>query len=204
MPFLKAFVLLLTLFLLLSPAGAQAGTERYRLDKPHTQVLFSVSHLGFSHSYGRFNAYEGGFTLDHGNLAGSTVDVSVKTESLDMGDADWNRVVMGADYFDVAHYPFMRFKSTHVEVTGQNTAKVTGDFTLRGVTRPVTLDVTLNRTGRHPFMETYVAGLSADTTIHRSDFGMSSGVPFVGDEVKIHLEVEGIRIPQPGEEIYNP
>ncbi len=200
----KIAFLLFMLFLMACPAAARAQMERYMLDKPHTQVIFSVSHLGFSHSYGKFTDYDGMFTLNHGNLAGSSVDVSVKTDSLDMGDAAWNKAVKGSDFFDVIHYPVMRFKSTGIETTGPRTAKVTGDLTLRGVTKPATFDVTLNKTGRHPFMEAYVAGLSADGVIDRSDFGMGSGIPFVGDEVRIHLEIEGHRIAQPGQEIYNP
>jgi polyisoprenoid-binding protein YceI len=183
-------------------SSAQAA-EIYKLDKPHTQIIFSVDHLGFVHSFGHFDSYDGGFTMDKGDPSRSTVDVTIHTGSIDMGDPKWNDALKAKGYFDVAEYPDMHFKSTGVERVGSNALKIHGLLTLRGVTKPVTLDATLNKMGQHPFMAVYVAGLSADATIKRSDFGMTAGLPLVGDEVHIHLEVEGNRIPQPGQEIYN-
>ena len=87
----------------------------------------------------------------------------------------------------------MTFKSTAIEVTGENTAKITGDLTLLGVTHPVTLDVTHNKSGTHPYSGKFVSGFSATTTIKRSAFGMKYGLPAVSDDVEVRLEVEGIR-----------
>ena len=199
----RVILVLAVLASALAWAGAAGAAERYRLDKPHTQILFAVSHLGLSTSYGKFMDYDGGFTLDRGNLSRSKVDVTVHMASVDMGDRAWDDAVKGRDFFDVAQYPDMRFVSTGVRRTGDNAAVVTGNLTLRGVTRPVTLDVTLNKTGRHPFMDKYMAGFSAAGVLRRSDFGMGHGVPFVGDEVKLILEVEGERVDQPGQGTYN-
>jgi polyisoprenoid-binding protein YceI len=195
--------LLIALFWMLAPHDARAQMETYRLDRPHTQVLFAVSHLGFSHSYGRFTDYSGQFTLNRGHLEGSSVEVNIRTDSVTMDDDEWTDAVKGDGYFDVAHYPVMSFKSTRVVRTGPGMADVFGNMTLLGVTRPAKFAVTLNKTGRHPFKEEYVAGLSGDGVINRSDFGMTGGLPLVGDEVKIHLEIEGNRIESPGQEFYN-
>ncbi len=189
--------------LILRPMAALATPEYYRLDRPHTQILFSVNHLGFIETFGKFTNYKGGFTLDRARPERSSVDVTIMTGSIDMGDGDWDNAVKARGYFDVAHYPTMTFHSTRFEKTGRDTAKVTGDLTLLGVTKDVTFNMRLNRVGRHPFMERYVAGLSGEGVLNRSDFGMTGGLPLIGDEVTIHLEVEGDRVEQPGQEMYN-
>ena len=97
------------------------------------------------------------------------------------------------DFFNVEKFPTMTFKSTNIEITGENTANITGDLTILDTTKPVTLDVTHNKSGVHPFNGEFVAGLSATTTVKRSDFGMTYGLPAVGDDVEIRLEVEGFR-----------
>jgi len=105
----------------------------------------------------------------------------------------WDAHMKNEDFFHVEKYPEMTFKSTGIEVTGENTARITGDLTLLDVTKPVTLNVTYNKSGVHPYSGEYVAGFSADTMITRSEFGMDYGLPGVGDDVEIRLEVEGIR-----------
>lgn len=178
---------------LVSAQPARAQTESYSLDKAHTQVLFFVNHLGFSNSMGKFLDYDGGFTLDRADLAKSKIDVTIKTASIEMNDTPWNDHMKNADFFNVEKFPAMTFKSTAVKVTSENTADVTGDLTLLGVTKPVTLAVTHNKSGVHPYSGKTVAGFSASGTIKRSDFGMNYGLPAVGDDVTIRLEVEGIR-----------
>ena len=177
-------------FLIAAPV-AQAA-EKYVLDKPHTQVIFAIDHLGFTKSWGRFLDYDGSFTLDRVDPANSSVDVTVKTDSLDMGDAKWDEHMKGPDFFDVGRYPDMTFKSTQVVVTGDNTADVTGDLTILGVTKPVTLKVVYNKSGVLPMNDKmFVAGFSATGKIKRSDFGMTNGIPLVGDDVDLYLEVQG-------------
>lgn len=202
-PGMRRFIRTVFVILSLVPGFAWAQAETYRLDRPHTQIMFSVSHLGFSHSYGRFTDYSGVFKLNRARLQDSSVDVTVRTNSVVMDDPDWTKAVKGDGYFDVAHYPSMSFKSTHVVQTGPGSADIFGNLTLLGMTRPVKLSAVLNKTGRHPFLPVYVAGLSADTVIQRSAFGMDGGLPLVGDDVHIHLEIEGNRVEQPGQEFYN-
>ena len=108
------------------------------------------------------------------------------------------------DFFNVEKFPEMTFKSTGVTVTGENTGDVTGDLTLLGVTKPVTLHVTFNKAGKHPMGDKYAAGFSATGTLRRSDFGMDYGLPMVSDEVELRIEVEGVRENREGQEPVNP
>ena len=173
--------------------SAMAAAERYSFDKAHTQILFFVNHLGFSYSQGEFHDYDGHFTFDQENPASSEIDVTIKTASIDMDDEKWDAHMKNKDFFDVEQFPNMTFKSTAIEVTGDNTANITGDLTLLGVTKPVVLAVTHNKTGKHPFSGKTVSGFSATTTVKRSEFGMTYGLPGVGDDVEIRIEVEGER-----------
>lgn len=175
-------------------APASAAVEKYEIEKPHTQILFFADHLGFSHSMGKFTDHEGTIQFDTENPANSSVEISIKTDSLTLNDEKWDAHLKNADFFDVEKFPEMTFKSTNIEVTGEKTAKITGDLTLLGVTKPVILDTTFNRAAKHSFSNKYVAGFSATTTIKRSEFGMNYGLPLIGDEAEIRLEVEAIRI----------
>lgn len=181
------------------PKSAAAQIETYDFDKAHTQILFFVNHLGFSNSQGEFHDYDGHFTFNRGEPEKSKIDVTIKTDSIDMDDEKWDDHMKNEDFFNVEKFPTMTFKSTGIEVTGENTAKITGDLTLLGVTKPVTLDVTHNKSAKHPFGEKFVAGFSAHATLKRSDFGMNYGLPMVGDDVEIRIEVEGVRREQGGE-----
>ncbi len=175
-------------------SSAFAQIEKYEFDKAHTQILFFVNHLGFSMSQGEFHDYDGHYVFDRGEPAKSKIDVTINTDSIDMDDEKWDTHMKNKDFFDVENHPTMTFKSTAIEVTGENTAKISGDLTLLGVTKPVILDVTHNKSGVHPFSGKYVAGFSGATTIKRSEFGMTYGIPGVGDDVEVRLEVEGVRM----------
>lgn len=181
------------LFSMMFIQSAQAQIETYEFDKAHTQILFFVNHLGFSNSQGEFHDYDGSFTFDRGQPENSKIDVTIKTGSIDMDDEKWDDHMKNEDFFHVEKYPDMTFSSTGIEITGENTANITGDLTLLGVTKPVTLSVTHNKSGKHPFGGKYVAGFSAFATLKRSEFGMTYGLPMVGDDVEIRIEVEGIR-----------
>lgn len=188
--------------LAIMPLSAHAA-ETYKLDRPHTQIIFSVDHLGFSRSYGKFTDYDGRFTIDRQHPERDTVEVAIRTASLDMGDGAWREKLTGPDYFDSDRFPLMTFKSTDVTPTGERAAKMRGLLTLRGVTKPVVLDVHYNREGRHPFEPKYVVGFAADGVIDRAAFGMDAGEPLVGNDVAIHIEAEGDRLEAPGHDFYN-
>jgi polyisoprenoid-binding protein YceI len=171
--------------------GSALAAETYKLDPVHTQVTFFVSHMGFSNSSGRFHLSEGEVTLDENAPSQASVHVTIPTKTLDMGDATWTQHVSDPRFFDVAKYPTMTFKSTKVEAAGVGQLKVTGDLTLRGVTKSVVLDTKINKVGKHPMSQKPAAGFSATTKIKRSDFGMTQSVPMISDEVEIRIETEG-------------
>lgn len=170
------------------------AADKYEFDKAHTQILFFVNHLGYSFSQGEFLDFDGGFTFDEENPENSSIDVTIQTESIDMDDEEWDAHMKNEDFFHVEQYPTMTFKSTGIEVTGEDTAAITGDLTILDVTKPVTLDVKHNKTGKSPFGEEYKSGFSATATIKRSEWGMNYGLPNVGDDVEIRLEVEAVRV----------
>jgi len=186
------------------PVSAQAQVEKYSFDKAHTQILFFVDHLGFSKSQGEFLDFDGHFVFDRGEPSNSSVDVTIQTASIDMDDEEWDAHMKNEDFFNVDKFPTMTFKSTGIEVTGDNTANITGDLTILDVTKPVTLAVTHNKSDKHAFSGKFVAGFSAAATVKRSDFGMTYGLPMVGDEAVIRLEVEGVREEPSGEKAQTP
>lgn len=172
---------------------AVAKPATYRYDAVHSQVLFFASHLGYSHSMGRFPGLSGRFTYDPDDPAAAKVDATIAIASLYLGDAAWEKKMLGRDFFAAKEHPTARFVATRWSPAGADRGTLSGELTLRGITRPVTLAVTVNRVGRHSYSLQHVAGFSASATIKRSDFGMRRLLPAVGDEVEIRLEIEGIR-----------
>lgn len=192
-PMLRSALLSSFALWLAAAAPARAEPVAYRLDPVHCQVLFFVDHLRFSRQVGRFTGVEGRFVFDPASWDGAKVEAQIAVESLWLGDEPWQRKMLSRDFFDVAEHPTMRFASEHIEATGENTARVHGQLSLLGVSRPVVLEVTRNRVARNTFNLKQTAGFSARTTIRRSDFGMRRMLAAVGDEVEIVLEIEGIR-----------
>lgn len=184
---------LLPALLLLLIAAPVTAAERYRFDAVHSQVSFHVSHLGFTRSEGEFHDLRGGFAFDRKDWSQSRCDVQIGVASLDMDNEAWNKTMLGADWFDAKTHPLMRFRCLQVQALGEGQGRIDGELTLRGVTRPVTLDLRFNREGVHKFSLQYVAGFSASTRIRRSEFGMGKHIPDIGDEVEIRLEIEGLR-----------
>lgn len=192
--------LLPVLALVLISVPARAETEHYTLDKPHTQIVFMANHLGFSRSIGKFTDYSGSFTFDRGQPENSHVEVTINTNSLDLADLKWNEHLKGPDFFNVEKFPAMTFKSTDIKILSDTTADITGDLTLLGVTKPVTLRTTYNKSDKFPFGERYVSGFSAHAALKRSDFGMTYGLPAIGDDIDLMIEVEGVREESPSME----
>lgn len=191
----KTVITALVAALAASAAPAQAA-DHYLLDPTHTTVMFSVNHMGFSKVYGRFDKVEGAFTLDQAAPETSSVVVTIDAASIDTDQAKRDDHLRGKDFFEVATFPRLLFKSTAVKKTGDKTATMTGDLTLHGVTKPVSLSVTLTGTGPHPVDQTKtIAGFSARGVLKRSDFGMNYGAPVLGDEIELIIETESIRQP---------
>jgi polyisoprenoid-binding protein YceI len=183
--------------LLLVAGIAVAAPVRYDLDPNHTRIDFSWTHFGFSHPMGRFDRFDGDFRFDPADPTKSSVTVTIPVSSIDTGVAKLDAHLQTADFFDVAKYPTATFKSTRVERAGEHGLKVTGDLTLHGVTKPVVLDVAINKIGPHPMAGRAAAGFDATTTIKRSDFGISNYVPNVSDEIRLWISTEAM-VPAPG------
>lgn len=175
------------------PAAASAAPDKYIYDPAHTQILFRVDHLGFSHPTGRFLKFSGGFTFMPEAPEQSNVDIDIKADSVEMGSSSWDDVMKGGNFLKTDRYPDITFTSTKIVKTGPHTGTIAGNLTLVGVTRPLVLSVTYNRSGTHPYNKNYIAGFSATGKIKRSDFGINFGLPGIGDVVELNIEVEGIR-----------
>ncbi len=181
----------LTAATLASPAIA--APEAYVLDAGHSQIVFSYDHLGYSTSYGMFGGFEGEIAFDMDDPAASSVTVSMPVMSMMTGwEARYNHFMSG-DFFDVSEDEMVTFVSTGIEVTGDNTAMITGDLTLNGVTKSVVLDATLNQAGNHPMAEKPWAGFDATTTLLRSDYNVGAFTPFIGDEVSVMISIEAMK-----------
>ena len=172
----------------IEPARLEGGA--YRLDPSHFAVLWKVSHLGFSHFVGRFDRADATLDFDPAAPAAASLTVTVETASLDTRLPDLDSTLRGSGWFDVATYPQAVFRSTAIEITGPATGRVTGDLTLLGVTRPVTLDVTFNGGATNLLTGRYTLGFAASGTLHRSEFGLTNLVPAVGDEVELEIQAE--------------
>jgi polyisoprenoid-binding protein YceI len=183
-----------------SSAAVPAGS--YSLDKAHASLIFRVDHLGFSNYTARFKRFDAKLDFDPQDLADSKVVATVDANSLetdfpDPAKLDFNAVLKGAEWLDVAKFPTMTFESTRIAVTGENTMRIDGALTLHGVTRPVVLEGKFNGGyAGHPLDPNARIGFSARGTLRRSEFGVAYGVPApgtkmgVGDDVNIVIEAE--------------
>ena len=182
-----------------APVATEAPAGHYTLDKSHTSALFRVSHIGFSTYTGSFTGFDATLEFDPANPAAMKFDGTVDVSTLTLFNPPVGFVadLLGASWFEVEKFPSITFRSTAVEATGANTANVTGDFTMHGVTKPLVLAVTFNGGyAGHPYDPNARIGFSATGSIKRSEFGMAYGVPEpgttmgVGDDVSLVLEAE--------------
>jgi polyisoprenoid-binding protein YceI len=174
------------------PARVAAGT--YTTDPAHSQVGFEVMHFGFNPYFGLFGDIAGTLTIDPKTLSAATVDVTIPVSSIVTSSKGLNEHLLRAgkeggkpDYFGPTPAP-ARFVSTSVVAKGLE-AKITGTLTLNGVTKPVVLEAEFTGAGTNPFSKKATIGFEAKTTIKRSDFGLTTGIPFVGDEVELDISV---------------
>ncbi len=179
--------------LMSASATMSLAAERYVLDPSHSQVQFSYDHLGFSTTYGLFSGFEGEIMFDQESPANSLVNVSMPVMSMFTGWEKRSDHFMSDDFFGAKEGDMVIFNSTGIEVTGDNTAKITGDLSMNGVTKPVVLDAVLNKVGDHPQAGKPWAGFDATTTILRSDYDLGQFAPFVSDEVEVQISVEAMK-----------
>ncbi len=173
--------------------SAVAAPEKYVLDSSHSQVVFHYNHLGYSTTYGMFSGFAGDIMFDQEDPANSSVSVSIPVKSMLTGWEERFNHFMSADFFDASDDEVATFTSTSIEVTGEDTAKITGDLTLNGVTKSVVLDAKLNQAGEHPMAKAPWAGFDATTTLVRSEYNLGMFAPFVSDEVEVFISVEAMK-----------
>ena len=181
------------------PLAASAATENYTLDPYHTYPHFAVDHFGVSLMWGRFDKSSGKFMLDRAAKKAS-LELNVETASLTTGDNDKgsrprsrDEHLRSADFFNVAEFPRMSFKASEVKFDGENPTEVTGQLTLLGVTRPLTLKMERWVCKDNPFSKKPMCGGNASGAIKRSEFGMKYALPAVGDDIRLYVEFEGYR-----------
>ena len=181
------------------PLAAMANPENYTIDPTHSYAYFEVEHLGVSNQRGRFDRTSGKFTLDRVAKSGS-VELNIETASVSTGDnvkgarpRTLDDHLKTADFFNVAEFPRMSFKSTGVKFAGDNPAEVAGTLTLLGITKPVTLKVERWVCKDNPMNKKPMCGGNATASLKRTDWGMKYGVPAVGDDIRLWFSVEGYR-----------
>lgn len=173
----------------------------WKIDSAHSQVTFSVRHMMISNVYGRFEKFEGDVDFNEADPARSTVDVKIDASTISTRDPQRDGHLKSPDFLTVEKYPYITFKSTRVEMINPDHGRVTGDLTIRDITRPVMLDVEYSGTARSPY-GTVSAGFSASTKINRKDWDLTwnvaleTGGLLVGDEIKVNIDVELIRQPE--------
>ena len=187
-----AAALLLGLAALQSPLHA----DDYTIDPSHTSVIFGVSHLGYSFTYGRFDKVSGDFTLDPANPDAASFTLKIDAASINTNDAKRDEHLRNADFFNTGEFPLISFKSEKVavkDVDGAKVYEVTGQLTMHGVTKPITLNLQKLGEGAGPTGQDYRTGFNCQTKLSRSEWGMTKMVGPIGDEVAVTISFEGVR-----------
>lgn len=196
---MRRFPFLLPVLLVLFTAQAFAAINvpsgNYILEKTHGYITFSYSHLGFSRPHLSFNAFDATLNLDADAPERSRLRVVVDPNSVDSRVEEFNGRLRGENFFDAAKFPEIVFESTSVEMTSDNTANVMGNLTIKGITRPVVLQTTLNKADMHPMAKVPAMGFSATGKVKRSEFGLGAFLPMVGDDVDMFISVEFLSKP---------
>ncbi len=171
-------------------SGAAAGA--YSLDPTHAYLQFQYNHLGLSNPILTFDDFNIDLNLDPADPAKSTIEVSIVADSVQTGSDVWHDHITGEKWFDTANNPEMTFTSTSITGSG-GSFQVTGNLTIKGETKPATLDVVINAAKVHPMKEKPVIGITATGKVVRSDWGLGANAPFVSDEVLLRVEAELIQ-----------
>ena len=172
-----------------SPLAALPGGT-YRLEPTHAYITMSYSHLGFSNPVLRFNSFDATAELNPEDPAASTLTVTIDPASIDSAVEAFDQHLTSPDMFDVANHPEITFVATDIAMEDGSTGTLTGDLTMKGITKPVTLDVTLNGAGEHPMNGADTFGISATGTLDRTEWDLGYAAPAVGTEVDLRIEAE--------------
>lgn len=169
-----------------------AFAATYEVDPNHTFPSFEISHLGFSTMRGRFNETKGTIEVDMEKQTGA-VSIVINAATVDTAMAKRDEHLRSPDFLNVAEFPEITYKSTKVTFNGKNKATVEGNLTIMGTSKPVTLDVTAINCGVHPMNKKEVCGFDAKASIKRSDFGITYGLPAIGDDMVLLIEAEAVK-----------
>jgi len=172
-------------------SAVPSGT--YNADPTHSYITFSYSHLGLSNPVIAFDDFTVDMNLDSADPTKSMISVTIDPSSVVAGSDIWREHLTGADFFDIANHPDITFQSTNVEVAGDGSYRVSGDMTIKGETKPMTLTVAINAAMNHPMSGDPVVGIGASSEILRSEFGMGKFAPNVSDEVTINVTAELVK-----------
>jgi polyisoprenoid-binding protein YceI len=174
-------------------SGESTAQRVYKVDNVHSSALFRTGHLGASQLWGRFNSIDGDFTMNEGGATPLFIDMKVKTDSVDTNNASRDKHLRSPDFFNVKEYPEMTFKSTSSRKTGDNRYSVTGDFTMLGKTKPITVELETFGPVTNPRGGNQLAGFETIFDIKRSDYGMKYGImpDGAGDNVRVIVSIEG-------------
>ncbi len=176
-----------TLGLQATPAMA---ADILKFEPDHTSVVFQYEHFGLSHPSGKIMGASGTLTLDHDDMTKSVVDITLEINTLTTALPDFDTLLRGEKYFDIAQFPIATFKSSKVELTGENTANVTGDLTVHGITQSEVLVVTFNKKAFNPAVFKTGYGFSATAHLSRKAFGLGNLEPIVGDDIDLIIDAE--------------
>ncbi|MHA3982281.1 UNVERIFIED_CONTAM: yceI [Trichonephila clavipes] len=167
-----------------------AAPVDYKIDPTHTATVFSWNHFGFSTPSANFTDIQGVIKVDNAKPANSSVEVTIPLSSVNTNVAALDKEFQEEAWFNAAKYPNITFKSTKVETKDKKHFKITGDLTVKGVTKPVVLDAVLNKQGEHPMAKVPAIGFNATTSFNRSAFGIGNYVPNVGDKITVNITTE--------------
>lgn len=178
------------LALALASSVTLAAPVDYKIDPTHTATVFSWNHFGFSTPSANFSDIQGVIKVDNAKPANSSVNVTIPLSSVNTNVPALDKEFQEEAWFNAAKYPNITFKSTKVETKDKKHFKITGDLTVKGVTKPVVLDAVLNKQGEHPMAKVPAIGFNATTSFKRSDFGLGNYVPNVGDKITVNITTE--------------
>ncbi len=187
---MKNLLVFSALAMLVAPAASAADT--YNVDSAHAAAMFKVGHLGIGYTWGTFNDLSGSYTLDKKNPANSSINITIKTASVDTNNQKRDDHLRGPDFFNAKQFPTLTFESTKVEKAKGDDLKVTGKLTMHGVTKTITVPVKKVGEGKDPWGN-YRTGYEAMFVVNRHDYGITFMKGVAGDDITVHLALEGVK-----------
>lgn len=186
-------LLVCSALVLLAGSPSVPAAETFTIDPVHSSLLFRVKHFNVGYIYGRFNRFSGSFSFDEKTPADCKLEMEVPIDSLDTANADRDKHLKGPDFFNAKEFATMSFKATSMKASDEKNYEVTGDLTIHGVSKQVTVKLERLGTAKDPRSGKPRSGWETTFTIKRSDFGMKIGIPLVSDEVRIIVAMEGVQ-----------